>query len=170
MIIGAKKLLADLDGLSQVDIQEAMETSIQHVRSEAVSRVRTDTGELKGSIYAETKMSGNKARGTCWTNKPYAAYVEFGTGKKGQENHAGISPEVSPMYSMRPWWIHEGNGPNEVDRATAEKYGWFYIDTPEGRFYQCTGQAAHPFMYPALQDSTEFIEKIFTEKINEAMK
>lgn len=170
MIIGAKKILADFDRLSQVDIQDAMETAIQHVRSEAVDRVRTDTGELKQSIYAETKATRNGVRGTCWSNKKYAKYVEFGTGKKGQENHAGTSPEVTPMYSMRPWWIHEGSGANEVDRATAEKYGWFYIDTPKGRFYQCTGQAAHPFMYPALADSTEFIERIFAEKINEVMK
>ena len=82
-----------------------------------------------------------------------APYVEFGTGPKGQADHAGISPDVTPVYSQSPWWIHE----SQVDRTIAERYRWFYIDTPQGRFYQCTGQPAHPFMYPALHDNEDKI-------------
>lgn len=93
--------------------------------------------------------------GTCWTNRAYAPYVEFGTGPKGQADHAGISPEVTPVYTQAPWWIHE----SQIDRRTAEKYRWFYIDTPQGRFYQCTGQPAHPFLYPALHDNEDKILK-----------
>ena len=84
-----------------------------------------------------------------------APYVEFGTGPKGQADHAGISPEVTPVYTQAPWWIHE----SQIDRRTAEKYRWFYIDTPQGRFYQCTGQPAHPFLYPALHDNEDKILK-----------
>lgn len=168
MIIGAKHIIGDFSKLSDIDLYDAMEESIQHVRAQAVANADAikNTGALSESIFAETIPRKNGARGICWTNSKYADYVEFGTGKKGQENHAGISPMVTPMYRMTPWWIHE----SDIDRELAEKYGWFHIDTPEGRFYQCTGQPAKPFMYPALQDSTEFIEKIFAEKINEAMK
>ena len=31
--------------------------------------------------------------------------------------------------------------------------------TPQGRFYQCTGQPAHPFLYPALHDNEDKILK-----------
>ena len=80
--------------------------------------------------------------GTVYTNKAYAMYVEMGTGPKGAANHAGISPVASPAYTMSPWWIHE----SQVDKEAAEEYHWFYLDTPDGRFYQCTGQSAQPFM------------------------
>ena len=105
--------------------------------------------------YADVEGDANRAVGTCWTNRAYAPYVEFGTGPKGQADHAGISPEVTPVYTQVPWWIHE----SQVDRRTAEKYRWFYINTPQGRFYQCTGQPAHPFLYPALHDNEDKILK-----------
>lgn len=111
------------------------------------------------------ETEGRNVTGICYTDKKYGPYVEFGTGPKGQENHEGISPDTTPVYTQSPWWIHEGSGPNEVDRATAEKYGWFYIDTPEGRFYQCTGQPAQPFLYPALKNNEKQIEQVIREEL-----
>lgn len=108
-------------------------------------------GELRQSIRTSVEKRDETVVGTVYTNKAYAAYVEFGTGKKGEENHAGISPLVTPAYTQSPWWIHE----SQVDAAVAETYHWFYIDTPEGRFYQSNGQAAQPFMYPALKNNEE---------------
>lgn len=108
-------------------------------------------GELRQSIKTSVERQDSMVVGTVYTNKEYAPYVEFGTGPKGEENHAGISPMVTPSYTQSPWWIHE----SQVDKAAAEAYHWFYIDTPEGRFYQSNGQAAHPFMYPALKNNEE---------------
>ena len=108
-------------------------------------------GELRQSIQTSVEKQDEMVIGTVYTNKAYAAYVEFGTGQKGEENHAGISPLVTPAYTQSPWWIHE----SQVDAAAAEAYHWFYIDTTEGRFYQSTGQAAQPFMYPALKNNEE---------------
>ena len=104
-------------------------------------------------VWSCKTLQNNKA--LLSTTVPDAPYVEFGTGPKGQANHAGISPEVTPVYTQVPWWIHE----SQVDRRTAEKYRWFYIDIPQGRFYQCTGQPAHPFLYPALHDNEDKILK-----------
>lgn len=170
MILGKKEVLQNLEKLSQLDIYDATKEAIQFVRSQAVSNVPVDSGELQQSIYAEADNTEGGAIGTCFTNKKYAPYVELGTGPVGQENHSGISPNVSVSYTQHPWWIHEGPGENEVDRATAEKYRWFYIDTPQGRFYQCSGQAAQPFMYPALANHTDEIEEIYAKKIREVMK
>jgi hypothetical protein len=52
-----------------------------------------------------------------------------------------------------------------IGRKTAEKYKWFYVDTPDGRFYQCTGQAAQPFLYPALKNNELEIAHYFEEAI-----
>ena len=170
MILGKKEVLQKLEKLSQMDIYDATEEAIQFVRSQAVSNVPVDSGELQQSIYAETENTEGGTRGACFTNKKYAPYVELGTGPVGQENHSGISPNISVSYTQHPWWIHEGTGENEVDRATAEKYGWFHIDAPQGRFYQCSGQPAQPFMYPALANHTDEIEEIYAKKIREEMK
>lgn len=149
----ADELDKKLKQLTEIDMKRAVAQAIQIVRSAAVNNCHADTGELRQSIYAEITGDSTRAVGTCWTNKAYAPYVEFGTGPKGQADHAGISPDVTPVYTQSPWWIHE----SQVDRRVAEKYRWFYIDTPEGRFYQCTGQPAHPFMYPALHDNEDKI-------------
>lgn len=123
--------------------------------------IHTKDGELRGSIYTAIETSSEKIVGICYTNKKYAQYVEFGTGPKGQKQHAGISPDVAYAYVQSPWWIHE----SMIGRKTAEKYKWFYVDTPDGRFYQCTGQAAQPFLYPALKNNELEIAHYFEEAI-----
>lgn len=162
---GLKDLEVKLDQLADVDLKKAVSDAVQTVRSAAMS-VHVDTGELQQSIYAEVEDNGDTATGVCWTNKPYAPYLEFGTGPKGQENHAGISPEITPAYTQNPWWIHE----SQVDKRVAEKYHWFYIDTSKGRFYQCTGQPAYPFMYPALKDNQDKILEGMRAEFSAAIK
>lgn len=149
----ADELDKKLKQLAEIDMKRAVGEVIQIVRLAATLNCPIDTGELQQDIAADVEGDSIRAIGTCWTNKAYAPYVEFGTGPKGQADHAGISPDVTPVYTQSPWWIHE----SQVDRRVAEKHRWFYIDTPEGRFYQCTGQPAHPFMYPALHDNEDKI-------------
>lgn len=149
----ADELDKKLKQLAEIDMKRAVGEVIQIVRLAATLNCPIDTGELQQDIAADVEGDSIRAIGTCWTNKAYAPYVEFGTGPKGQADHAGISPDVTPVYTQSPWWIHE----SQVDRRVAEKYRWFYIDSPEGRFYQCTGQPAHPFMYPALHDNEDKI-------------
>lgn len=167
---GLDELEVKLDQLADIDLKKAVSDAVQTVRSAAAMNVHVDTGELRQSIYADVEVSGDTATGTCWTNKPYAVYLEFGTGPKGQESHAGISPKITPAYTQNSWWIHE----SQVDRRVAEKYHWFHIDTPDGRFYQCTGQPAYPFMYPALKDNQnqilEGMKAEFSAAIKESIK
>lgn len=146
---GDKELAKNLQNLSRMDLRQAVQNGIQMVRNTAVLLCPVDTGELRQSIQTDVSERGGIITGICYTNKAYAMYVEFGTGPKGQQNHEGISPDVNAAYTQSPWWIHE----SMVDRRVAEKYHWFHIDTKAGRFYQCTGQAAQPFMYPALKNN-----------------
>ena len=161
MILGEKKLLDALGELSATDLHDAVSKGIKTVQAEAKSLCPVHDGELRDSIYTSVEIGEGNIRGTCYTNKSYAAYVEFGTGPKGQANHEGISPDVVVSYSQSPWWIHE----SQVGRKTAERYGWPYIDTPDGRFYRCSGQAAQPYMYPALKNNEQEIERIFEEAV-----
>ena len=133
----------------------AVGASVKLVQANARLLCPVHDGELRQNIRIATENIGDQVLGTVYTNKSYAPYVEFGTGPKGQESHEGISPRISPAYAQSPWWIHE----SQVDAETAELYHWFYIDTEEGRFYQCTGQPAQPFMYPALKDNEERVTR-----------
>ncbi|MDD3796826.1 MAG: HK97 gp10 family phage protein [Lachnospiraceae bacterium] len=162
-------LIKDLDKLSDLDLRRAVGRGISIVQQAAKLGVHVQNGELRNSIFTDVREQDGKVIGTCYTNKRYANYVEFGTGPRGQANHEGISPNVAVAYEQSPWWIHEGSGQNEVDRDTAERYGWFHIDTPQGRFYQCTGSEAHPFMYPALKNNEEIIVKEMSRYTQEAI-
>lgn len=150
---GFNELEKKMKEMSELDTRQVVGEAIQFVRSAAVMNCHADTGELRQSIFAEIEEQNDTVVGTCWTDKAYAPYLEFGTGPKGQEKHVGTSPEVTPTYTQQPWWIHE----SQIDARVAEKYHWFYIDTPNGRFYQCSGNPAYPFMYPALKDNEDQI-------------
>lgn len=152
MIEGQKELERKFGALGQVadqHMERIVKNQIKRVQAEAKLLCPVRDGELRTSIKTMTERRDDMVIGTMYTNKAYAMYVEMGTGPKGAANHSGISPVANPAYTMSPWWIHE----SQVDKEAAEEYHWFYLDTPEGRFYQCTGQPARPFMYPALKNN-----------------
>ena len=122
--------------------------------------------QLRNSIGMTIIQEGNGASAHIGTNKQYAGYVEFGTGPKGMANHAGTSPEVAVAYTPAPWWIHE----SQIDPDVPAVYGWPYIETEQGRFYKCSGQPAHPYLYPAVHDNEEMLTDILAGGFKEAMK
>lgn len=155
----------------ELDKPQNLNEATQFVRSAAVMnapvRASGDGGTLRGSIQARTyRDEDGTFVGEVYTRCKYAGYVEFGTGPEGAANHAGISPEVTPVYTPSPWWIHE----SQLDVGVVEMYHWRYIDTPEGRFYICYGQAAQPFMYPALKDNEQDVLKILKVGYEEAFR
>lgn len=151
MSIDASKLIRKLDNMSDIDLRRGVGRAIKTVQGEAKLLCPGDTGELRQSIMTTVEGTPEHVIGTCFGNKPYTPFVELGTGPRGEQNHEGISPAISPAYTQSPWWIHE----SQVDKEVAEKYHWFKISTKEGVFYQCTGQPAHPFLYPALKNNEE---------------
>ena len=156
MIEGRKGLgrkFAALEQIADQQMERIVKNQMKYVQAAAKLLCPVSQGELRNSIRSSVQRVDDQVVGTVYTNKVYAAYVEFGTGPKGEADHAGISPAISPSYSQSPWWIHE----SQIDKETAERYHWFYLDTPDGRFYQCTGQPAQPFIYPALKDNEERI-------------
>ena len=167
---GAGKLAIQLGRLSgELGAEQNLYDAAELVRSAAVLRtpVGPSGGDLRNSIDIRTYQDDDGTHvAEVFTKKAYAMYVEFGTGPKGAAQHAGISPEVSPSYTPYPWWIHE----SQLDVGVAEMYHWHYIDTPDGRFYQCYGQPAQPFLYPALKDNEKLVLDILKDGFEEAIR
>ena len=145
------------------NMEKAVGNAMQIVRTEARLMCPVNHGELRRSIKAVVKREDDCIEGTCYTNSKYAKYVELGTGPAGEADHAGISPTVNPVYTQSPWWVHESAFESQSD---AERYGWFFIDTPEGRFYRISGQPAQPFMYPALKNNEERVTKRISDVLS----
>lgn len=156
-----KELEHKLDNLSKLELKTGVGKGIQFVQSAAKAGCPTNNSELRESIFTDVQEREDWVTGICYTNKEYGPYVEFGTGPKGQAKHDGISPNVAVAYTQSSWWIHE----SQIDAAIAEKYHFFSIDTPDGKFYQCTGQPAQPFMYPALKNNEEDVVDIIAESL-----
>lgn len=163
-IKGLDKLLqkyGSLEAAAEHGVKKAIGQGTKIAQAGAVLMCPVSDGGLRQSIKTRVTEEEDWVIGTVYTNKKHAAYVELGTGPIGEANHSGISPEVNPAYTQSPWWIHE----SQVDAETAEKYHWFHIDTQEGRFYQCSGQPAQPFLYPGLKDN----EEIICRKVNDVL-
>lgn len=171
-MIGAGKLVIQLGKIqSALKDPSYINDAGQFVRSAAVMLAPVGLGPSSGDLRSSIQMrSYQEDTGAyvaeVYTRKEYAHYVELGTGPKGAANHAGISPEVSPSYTPSPWWIHE----SQLDIGVAQMYHWNYIDTPDGRFYICYGQAAQPFMYPALKDNEQTVLDILRGGYQEAIR
>lgn len=155
-----------MDKAQNSSIESAVRKACFLVQADAKGRALVHDGELRRTIVVlPIQNHHGDVRGVVQCNAAHGLYVEMGTGPKGAANHSGISPNVNVAYTLSPWWIHEGPGENEVDRETAEYYHWLFVDTPQGRFYRCTGQAANPFLYPALHDNRDKIREIFQEEL-----
>lgn len=100
-IEGKSELIGAIHGLNQ---DKALRKSIrkwtEYVRGEAVDLCPVDTGELQQSIHSSVSDKGSDVVGTVYTDKEYAAYVEFGTGRRGADTSTAVSPEVQVEYSM----------------------------------------------------------------------
>lgn len=153
-----EKALGRLDlKIGAIALPMAVERAAQLVRRDAVKRCPTNHGKLRGSILTDIQSDYVRTQATVYTNAEHAAYVEFGTGKKGAQSHAGISPDATPVYTSKPaWWIHEGDDAKSISKKDADMYHMPRIEDENGEAFRRTeGQPAHPFMYPALKDNEQ---------------
>lgn len=167
-LIGADSLIAKcrkLYGAQATDItrQAVLHASKTIVQSDAKLRAPSNEGELRNSIKARVKVEGDRVFGEVYTNLHYAPYVELGTGPKGLASHAGISPDVNVSYRSTPWFVHE-------DQIDVGKYHFQKM----GEFYKMYGQAAQPYLYPALKENhdriSRSISKYVSRKIREQIR
>ena len=166
MIEGMDKLEDKLERLAQqsgIIGKKAMKNAIKKVQARAKFLCPVNEGELRNSIRTSVKQNENIIEAVCYTNKSYATYVEFGTGPIGQRNHADISPEINPVYKQRGWAFPAnaiGSGPYQFTETmyNGQKY------------YLTAGQAAQPFMYPALRDGTEEVVRETKKSMKQSIR
>lgn len=133
-------LLAALQGL-----REGMELTVKAAKNLCPEK----DGQLRNSITSMAEIQGDKIDAKVTPTAEYAICVEMGTGPKGEANHAGISPNAKPVYTVT------GTDIKRVSKK-GKPYGyhldgWFYIDPETEEFRYTEGQPARPFMYPAFR-------------------
>lgn len=139
---GANELFRTLRAIDAVleNPEQVLGKAAETIRSGCVLECPVNDGELRNKGI-KTRVEGDK--GYVYTTLPYAQYVEFGTGRKGAADHAGISPYVHPSYTMEPWWIPE----DKLTESAIKHYHWVVIEVDGKRYYRSDGQPAQPFMY-----------------------
>lgn len=141
-IIGIARLLYKFEKLGKIDMTPAVGKAVALVQGSAKSKALVDTGELVGSISKEVVRSLNGGvTGRVFTNKEYAPFVEFGTGRKGDGT-----------YPYKP----------EGVALTYRQTNWAFMK--DGELIWTSGQVAHPFMYPALSENKNKIKKLLREE------
>ena len=130
------KKLSRLGGNVDEAIEEGLLRGGKAVQSSAKLLCPVDSGALRNSIVAERESALEVKVGT---NLEYAAYVEFGTGKKGNPS---------------------------VPHTTKEQ--WRYQDD-KGNWYTTSGQPPQPFLGPALKECKDQVKKEVVASIEKAI-
>lgn len=151
-IIGAEQLIAKFNRLSSREQDEMMAGATFYAAKTIVQpfaklRAPVNRGDLRRGIKAR-KSQPNKTSSVVESVSDHGGFVEFGTGPKGAANHAGISPDANVSYRNSPWYVHE----SQIDVGP-------YNFPKRGEFYLMHGQAAQPYLYPALADNTQRVDK-----------
>lgn len=139
-----KKLTA-LGGAATDGTERGMQFVVEQIQQEAQLLVPFDTGELRENIYKNVETKGQKCIGTVGSNKWYAPYVEFGTGPRGEASRPEHAKSIN--YRQTGWTYHDGND-----------------------FVYTKGQAAKPFLYPALASVKPKVNEIIAEGFRREIK
>ena len=164
-LIGADSLIAKCRKLASNQVGDdivrraVLNACKNVVQAEAKLRAPANEGELRNSIKVRARIEGSKVIGEVFTNSDHGAYVELGTGPKGQASHSGISPEVSVSYRSSPWYVHE-------DQINVGPYHF----AKRGEFYKMYGQPAQPYLYPALKDNHDRVSRSISKFISRKLK
>ena len=97
-INGVESLLNKLDklgGNSEVVLYKSLQKQGELVKSEAKTLCPVDSGDLRKSIRKSTKRYKGKIVARVYTNSDHAAYVEFGTGMRGEASNTNSNVEVA---------------------------------------------------------------------------
>ncbi|MGL4571855.1 MAG: HK97-gp10 family putative phage morphogenesis protein [Clostridium sp.] len=97
-VINVESLVKKLDRLgvdAEKAVKQSMSKNIEEVKGAAKALCPVDSGDLRGSIYKRTVKKKGKIQGIVYTNKEYAPYVEFGTGRIGEATNGNTEVNLS---------------------------------------------------------------------------
>lgn len=130
------KKLQKLNIDSKQELKQSMERNIKMVQGEAKLLCPVDTGSLRNSIVTNVKETSKGIEAKVSTHYEIAPYVEFGTGRKGKESGGDKYP--GPLSYRQDKWL-----------ANIPDVGYRWVE----------GQAAQPYLYPALKNNEELVKK-----------
>ena len=148
-IKGVDRLTKRFNNIANMELKDTVNKATQLVHGQAKALAPVDKGQLAGSIHMQVKDTGTSIEGRVYTNVEHAAYVEFGTGIKGNGTY--------------PYQI-EGLNLEYKDK------GWAYFDEDKGEWIYTTGQEAQPYMYPALKGNEKTIKRMFKDGVHTKLK
>lgn len=148
-IKGVDTLTQRFNKIANMELRDTMNKATQLVHGQAKALAPVDTGQLAGSIHMKVQDAGDELQGRVYTNVEHAAYVEFGTGIKGN-----------------------GTYPYKVEglNLTYRDKGWAYYDEDKGEWIYTKGQEAQPYMYPALKNHEKTIKRMFKDGVKTKLK
>lgn len=122
---------------------------------------------LRESIKDKYEKSNKGIKGIVFTNADHAPYIEFGTGPVGRDS-GGVAANIKSSISYKEdgWYIPA----DDIDASVAEKYHFKKVRIKGKDFYYSEGQAAQPFLYPALATKEEVITKRIADEIKKEIK
>ena len=148
-IKGVDRLTQRFNKIANIELRDTMNEATKLVHGQAKALAPVDKGQLAGSIHMQVKDTGKELQGRVYTNVEYAAYVEFGTGVKGNGTY--------------PYKV-EGFTPEYKDK------GWAYFDEDKGEWIYTKGQEAQPYMYPALKSHEKTIKSMLKNGVHTKLK
>ena len=119
------KKLQSLGGEVDKGVERGLLLAAKTIQADAKLRAPVgDTGQLRNMITASVTTVNGKKVGLVHSGAKYSAFVEFGTGPRG-----------------------EASKPSYMQGLRYKQEGWAYHDGE--KFVYTNGQAAQPFLYPA---------------------
>lgn len=173
-VTNVNRLMSKLKSLGG-DSESIFENSVEKV-GKAIERYAKDycpesglsDDTLRDSIHFEmVKKDGSKTKGRVVTNHEYASYVEFGTGPIGASS-GGVASKLAGKISYKSdgWYIPA----SEIEPAVAEQYHFKLVTIGGVDFYYSKGQAAQPYLYPAVVGKEKNLGNIIRYQIRKEIK
>ena len=119
--------LAQLPEKAMEGASHGMDIGLTRIRDGARVKAPHDTGKLRQSISYNKDVGAGGISGQVTVGAEYGAYVEFGTGPKGQASYSG---NQAIAYRQSGWVYKAGDG-----------------------FRFTTGQPARPYLYPSFKEN-----------------
>ncbi len=169
MIEGLDSLLKKLNNLStnaNEVVKKGVINATKKVQGDAKDLAPVNDGQLRNEITVGVKGKGNEVIGKVAATAEHSAYVEFGTGQVGRASPKAMPHGINLQYRDGMWWIHE----SQISQDVAEKYRFIKIETEDGIFYGTYGQAAQPYMYPAMKQNEEYIKEVIKGEVRFEIK
>ena len=148
-VLNADRLKQKLSALAMLKVEQAVNKATLLVEGQAKDLCPVDTGALRESIHPKIEKSEHEVKGIVSTQCEYAAFVEFGTGTKGQGTYPYTINGLQLQYRQD---------------------GWAFVDPKTGETIWTHGQKAQPFMYPALDRNRSKVESIISESVKDLIK